>query len=49
MRLKLILKALALTVAGFLLVTLLGMLGLRILLERAPHYQAQIKSWLIRT
>ncbi|HLW25366.1 MAG TPA: YhdP family protein [Steroidobacteraceae bacterium] len=46
MRLKLILKALALTVAGFLLVTLLGMLGLRILLERAPHYQAQIKSWL---
>jgi uncharacterized protein (TIGR02099 family) len=39
-------KVLAFSVGGLLLLVLLGMLGIKIALDRAPHYQAEIKEWL---
>jgi uncharacterized protein (TIGR02099 family) len=48
MRLRLILKGLVITVAAALLLTLAAVLGLRILLDRAPRYRGEIKAWLKR-
>jgi uncharacterized protein (TIGR02099 family) len=39
-------KVLAFTLGGLLLLVLLAMLGVKLSLDRAPHYQAEIKEWL---
>jgi uncharacterized protein (TIGR02099 family) len=39
-------KILLLVAAGFVALTLVLMLALKLALERAPHYQAQIKDWV---
>src|ERR1700728_4462059 len=39
-------KILLLTAAGFVALSLLLMLALKLALERAPQYQAQIKDWV---
>ncbi|HEY6621283.1 MAG TPA: YhdP family protein [Steroidobacteraceae bacterium] len=39
-------KVLAFTFGGFLLLLLLAMLGLKLALDRAPQYQAEIKEWV---
>src|SRR6202012_4921163 len=39
-------KILAFSFGGLLLLVLLAMLGLKLALDRAPRYQAQIKEWL---
>ncbi len=39
-------KVLAFSFGGLLLLVLLAMLGLKIALDRAPRYQAEIKEWL---
>jgi uncharacterized protein (TIGR02099 family) len=42
------LKVLLLIAAGFVTLTLLLMLALKLALDRAPRYQAQIKDWVYR-
>jgi uncharacterized protein (TIGR02099 family) len=39
-------KVLAFSFGGLLLLVLLAMLGVKLALDRAPHYQAEIKEWL---
>src|SRR5580658_7920199 len=39
-------KVLAFVFGGFLLLVLLAMLAVKIALDRAPHYQAEIKEWV---
>ena len=39
-------KVLAFCFGGFLLLVLLAMLGVKLALDRAPKYQAEIKEWL---
>ena len=39
-------KVLAFSVGGLLLLVLLAMLGVKLALDRAPQYQAEIKQWL---
>ena len=39
-------KVLAFCFGGFLLLVLLAMLGVKLALDRAPQYQAEIKEWL---
>ncbi len=39
-------KVLAFSIGGLLLLLLLGMLGVKLALDRAPQYQAEIKEWL---
>ena len=39
-------RFLAISFGGLLLLVLLAMLGLKIALDRAPRYQAEIKEWL---
>jgi uncharacterized protein (TIGR02099 family) len=39
-------KFLAFTCGGLLVLVLLAMLGLKLALDRAPHYQAEIKEWV---
>src|SRR3974390_2363444 len=39
-------KILALSFAGLVLLVLLAMLGVKIMLDRAPRYQAEIKEWV---
>jgi uncharacterized protein (TIGR02099 family) len=39
-------KILALSFAGLVLLVLLAMLGLKLMLDRAPRYQAEIKEWV---
>jgi uncharacterized protein (TIGR02099 family) len=39
-------KILAFVFGGLLLLVLLAMLGVKLALDRAPHYQAEIKEWL---
>src|SRR5476649_1518799 len=39
-------KILIVTCGGLLLLVLLAMLGVKLALDRAPQYQAQIKEWL---
>jgi uncharacterized protein (TIGR02099 family) len=39
-------KVLAFTFGGLLLLLLLAMLGLKLALDRAPQYQAEIKEWV---
>src|SRR5882757_9186570 len=39
-------KILAFTCGGLLALVLLAMLGLKLALDRAPHYQAEIKEWV---
>jgi len=39
-------KILALSFAGLALLVLLAMLGVKIMLDRAPRYQAEIKEWV---
>jgi len=41
-------KTLLLVAAGFVALTLLLMLALKLALDRAPQYQAQIKDWVYR-
>jgi len=41
-------KVLAFTFGGLLLLVLLATLGLKLALDRAPQYQAEIKEWLHR-
>jgi uncharacterized protein (TIGR02099 family) len=48
MLLRRTLKILLLVAAGFVALTLLLMLALKLTLDRAPHYQAQIKDWVYR-
>jgi uncharacterized protein (TIGR02099 family) len=39
-------KILAFACGGLLVLVLLAMLGLKLALDRAPHYQAEIKEWV---
>jgi uncharacterized protein (TIGR02099 family) len=39
-------KVLAFSIGGLLLLVLLAMLGIKLALDRAPQYQAEIKEWL---
>src|SRR5579872_3756887 len=39
-------KIVGFSLGGLLLLMLLGLLGLKILLDRAPRYQAEIKEWV---
>ena len=39
-------KVLAFSFGGLLLLVLLAMLGVKLALDRAPQYQAEIKEWL---
>src|SRR6202046_2581482 len=39
-------KVLAFSFGGLLLLVLLAMLGVKLALDRAPQYQAEIKQWL---
>src|SRR5882762_4248571 len=39
-------KILAFTCGGLLALVLLAMLGLKLALDRAPHYQSEIKEWV---
>jgi uncharacterized protein (TIGR02099 family) len=44
--LRKLLKILGFSFAGLLLLVLLAMLGVKLALDRAPRYQAEIKEWL---
>ena len=46
MRLRKIGKILGLSFAGLVLLVLLAMLGIKLMLDRAPRYQAEIKEWV---
>jgi uncharacterized protein (TIGR02099 family) len=46
MRIRKIGKILGLSFAGLVLLVLLAMLGIKLMLDRAPRYQAQIKEWV---
>src|SRR5450432_3424794 len=39
-------KILIVTCGGLLLLVLLAMLGVKLALDRAPHYEAEIKEWV---
>ena len=46
MSIRKIAKVLMFTGGGLLLLVLLAMLGVKLALDRAPHYQAEIKEWV---
>ena len=46
MTIRKLVKVLAFSVGGLLLLVLLAMLGVKLALDRAPQYQAEIKQWL---